>query len=437
MQTLVQLRNGALKGTVSLKLSEELSHFPEEIFELADTLEVLELSRNKLKELPADFGRLKKLRIFFCSENLFTVLPEVLGDCPLLDIVGFKANKIETVPARALNPHIRWLILTDNCITALPKEIGHCDRMQKLMLAGNKLSELPKELSYCRNLSLLRISANRLTELPKWLLLMPKLSWLAFSGNLFSITITTDIASLPFVGWQELDTHHVLGEGASGVIYKGVKRSEAGEKDVAVKVFKGAVTSDGLPECEMNTFIAAGAHPGLVQLIGRIADHPEGKKGLVMELIAERFYNLGMPPSFDSCTRDVFAEDVSISMGQVLKIAGTIASIASQLHSKGIMHGDLYAHNTLVDNEGNTLFGDFGAASFYDKTDPEAAFALERIEVSAFGHMLDDLLSLCNETGEHPSLVKLEMLRDAATAHDVSSRPGFQYLNDELMKLQA
>lgn len=433
MQTLLQLQSGALKGAVSLKLSEGLSHFPDEVFELADTLEVLDLSGNELTELPADFGRLKKLKILFCSDNLFTVLPEVLADCPVLDMVGFKANRIETVPARSLNANLRWLILTNNYITTLPKEIGRCSRMQKLALAGNQLRELPEELSHCRNLSLLRISANRLKYLPGWLLSMPRLSWLAFSGNLFNIS--NNIGTLPFINWRELNVQQVLGQGASGIIYKSVWQNGADRKDVAVKIFKGAVTSDGLPEDEMDTFIAAGIHPGLVQLTGQLTGHPEGKKGLVMALIPERFYNLGKPPSFDSCTRDVFTNGMKISIDQALKIAGTIASVASQLHSRGILHGDLYAHNTLVDDEGNTLFGDFGAASFYDKTDTEVAFALERMEVSAFGHLLDDLVFLCNETADHPALVKLKMLRDIATAPDVAARPGFQYLHDELIKL--
>ncbi|MDR3680434.1 MAG: leucine-rich repeat-containing protein kinase family protein [Flavipsychrobacter sp.] len=433
MQTLLQLQSGALKGTVSLKLSEGLAHFPREIFELADTLEVLDLSRNELQELPADFGRLKKLKILFCSDNLFTVLPEVLADCPLLDMVGFKANKIETIPPRSLNPHLRWLILTNNYITELPKEIGLCSRMQKLALAGNQLSSLPQELSNCRNLSLLRISANRLKQLPDWLLSMPKLSWLAFSGNEFSVSHATTPPQ--FIDWRELDIQHVLGEGASGIIYKGVWNRYGETKDVAVKIFKGAVTSDGLPEDEMDTFITAGVHPGLVQLIGQIAGHSEEKKGLVMELIAERFYNLGKPPNFDSCTRDVFTDGMKITIGQALKIATTIASVAGQLHSNGILHGDLYAHNTLIDDKGNTLFGDFGAASFYEREDAKVASALERIEVSALGHLLDDLIFLCNETGAHPTIAKLKMLRDISTAPDVSSRPNFHFLHGELMNL--
>ena len=433
MQILKQLQSGALKGSVSLKLAEGLSDFPREILDLADTLEVLDLTGNQLSELPHDFGRLKKLRILFCSDNLFTVFPEVLGDCPVLDIVGFKSNFIETVPPRSLNPNIRWLILTNNNIAVLPAEIGRCSRMQKLALAGNQLTTLPEELSDCRNLGLLRISANRLTELPSWLLSMPKLSWLAFSGNLFNVNVETDV--LQVVDWSELETHNILGQGASGIIYKATLQGTSEKREVAVKVFKGAVTSDGLPEDEMQTFIAAGLHHGLVRIIGQVSGHPDGRMGLVMELIPRHFYNLGMPPNFDSCTRDVFPEGMQLSIAQIVKIAGTVASVAAQLHSRGIIHGDLYAHNTLVDAAGNALFGDFGAAGFYDKTNNEVAFALERIEVSAFGCLLDDLVSVCNEADLEFTLAKLMLLRNACTQPDVSLRPDFQYLNHELRQM--
>lgn len=423
MQTLEQLRSGELKGGTSLKLSEALTCFPEEIFDLADTLEVLDLSGNHLTELPADFGRLHRLRILFCSDNPFTVLPPVLADCPLLDIAGFKACKIDTIPPKALNGNLRWLILTNNQVQELPKEIGNCPRMQKLMLAGNRLTSLPAELAHCRNLALLRIAGNRLTHLPAWLLSMPRLAWLAFSGNPFCMQLAPQ--DIDTIHWHHLDILHKLGEGASGTIFEAVHRHNGTEKKVAVKVFKGAITSDGLPADEMDTFIAAGGHPGLVPLMGQVAGHPSGHKGLVMGLIAGHFYNLGMPPSFATCTRDVFKDGATLSLRQLLKIAYTIASVACQLHNRGIMHGDLYAHNILADDKGNTLFGDFGAASLYDRKDAETAAAMERMEVCAFGHLLDDLLTLCNEPG-HPAIAPLRTLHEACTAPVVLSRPGFK-----------
>jgi predicted Ser/Thr protein kinase len=433
MQTLKQLQNGDLRGVISLKLSEGLSIFPEEIFDLADTLEILDLSQNNLSALSPDFHRLKKLRIFFCSENQFRALPEELADCPQLDIVGFKSNRIETVSAKSLHPNVRWLILTNNRITELPSAIGNCSRMQKLMLAGNRLPALPEALKHCHNLTLLRISANRLTQLPDWLLTMPALSWLAFSGNQLSKKQNIEPANA--IAWNNLIINQILGEGASGVIYKAIWNNDGQTKEVAVKVFKGAVTSDGLPEDEMAACITAGIHPGLVKLTGQITGHPQDNKGLVMELIPDSYYNLGGPPSFDSCTRDVFKENKRLTTSQALKIALTISSILEELHRKGIMHGDLYAHNMLIDNEGNTLFGDFGAASFYDRTDVKTAAALERLEVSAYGYLLEDLMALCDRNERPELFVKFKEFRMMCADSNVCSRPGFKQLKDELTKL--
>ncbi len=139
LTTLAPLLSGELKaeGCRELKISCGLTEFPREIFDLADTLEVLDLSGNALRALPDDLHRLHRLQILFCSNNLFTELPAVLGQCAHLEMVGFKSNRIETVPAAALPPRLRWLILSDNALQALPPEIGGCHRLQKLMLAGN------------------------------------------------------------------------------------------------------------------------------------------------------------------------------------------------------------------------------------------------------------------------------------------------------------
>jgi serine/threonine protein kinase len=113
---------------------------------------------------------------------------------------------------------------------------------------------------------------------------------------------------------------------------------------------------------------------------------------------------------------------------QLLSIAKTIASLAAQLHEGGIMHGDLYAHNILIDDEGSTLFGDFGAASFYDQAEVTLATALERIEVSAYGYLLDDLLSLKNEMVSKTCSNVLGTLRDACLVASPLNRPDFQDL---------
>jgi Leucine-rich repeat (LRR) protein len=72
MQTLEQLQAGVLAGCTSIKLACGLTEFPRALFNLADSLELLDLSGNQLSALPQDFGKFKKLKIAFFSDNLFT-----------------------------------------------------------------------------------------------------------------------------------------------------------------------------------------------------------------------------------------------------------------------------------------------------------------------------------------------------------------------------
>ena len=57
MQTLDQLRAGELVDSRHLKLACGLTHFPPEILNLAESLEVLDLSGNALSELPDELAK--------------------------------------------------------------------------------------------------------------------------------------------------------------------------------------------------------------------------------------------------------------------------------------------------------------------------------------------------------------------------------------------
>jgi len=441
MNTLSSLRAGELAGIKRLDLSGGLTHFPEEIFELADTLEILNLSGNLLSDLPSDLTKLHKLRVIFCSDNQFTHVPEILGQCPKLEMAGFKANQIKHLPAAALPEKLRWLILTDNQLSEIPSRIGSCVRLQKLMLSGNRLQDLPDEMAACARLELLRIAANRLTKLPDWLLSLPRLSWLAYAGNPFSdayeVAAMDNLPPISHIDWHTLDLQHKLGEGASGVIYRAKLKSADDTSHVAVKIFRGALTSDGLPRSEKAACIAAGAHPRLIPVAGKISGHPEGTPGLVMSLIDPSFRNLAGPPSLESCTRDIYPPDTEFTLATALNIALGIASVAEHLHAQGVMHGDLYAHNVLWDEQGDCLLGDFGAASFIPRQDARLAAALQRIEVRAFACLLEELLDHCSEAPEAQRIVDaLRVLQQRCNQSAIEKRPLFDEIEQTLVALK-
>ncbi len=435
MHTLAQLRAGQLTGIKRLDLSCGLTEFPREIFQLADSLEILNLSANQLSCLPDDLYRLPHLRILFCSDNRFSELPACLGQCAQLSMVAFKANRIEHVSAAALPPLLRWLILTDNRIGELPDELGRRPLLQKLMLAGNRLRQLPTTLANCHKLELIRIAANQLSELPQWLLTLPSLAWIAYAGNpqldYTGEVLATD--TTPNIDWARLQLGQRLGEGASGVISQALwTQPSAPAKAVAVKVYKGSMTSDGSPLNEMNACIAAGPHPNLIRVEGRIVDHPGNLSGLVMELIDPRFANLAALPSLDSCSRDVYRHDTRFSPDQILRMARGIASVGAHLHRLGLCHGDLYGHNILYNADGDCLLGDFGAASFHSPTDNPQTRALQRIEVRAFGILLGELLERIDGNIAQPLLESLQALQQRCIQPHVLARPGFEAIRTEL-----
>ena len=403
-QTLSDLRAGRLQGATALDLrGAGLVDLPPEVFTLADTLEHLDLSNNQLSLLPEDLLRLHRLRVLFASNNRFTTLPAVLGRCESLDLVGFKSNAIEDVPEDALPASLRWLILTDNRVAAMPDSLGSCPRMQKLMLAGNRLAALPSTLGECRNLELLRIAANRFetlaAALPDALLALPNLAWIAFAGNPFNADAEARaLREQPIadIAWTSLQLGERLGEGASGHIDAATwLPSGSAARAVAVKRFKGHVTSDGLPASEMAACIAAGTHANLVRVEGRLADHPHGVQGLVLQRIPADFRNLAAPPSLASCTRDVYADGLRFTATQARTLVQGAADALAHLHARGLMHGDLYAHNILVDAGCTPLLGDFGAASFLPRDDADRTAALQRLDRRALAHLADEIAQRC------------------------------------------
>jgi predicted Ser/Thr protein kinase len=433
MQTFEELKSGKLKGSTHIKIAEGLKNFPKELFELADTLEVLDLSDNELESLPNDFYRFKKLKRLFISNNQLDHVPSVLAKLPNLFMIGLRNNQIKRFEEGSLPLNTRWLILTDNEIEKLPESIGDLKLLQKCMLSGNKLTSLPESFSKCTNLELLRIAANKLTSFPVLLLSLPKLSWLAYSGNPLCLKHPDSDIKLETVSWDDLKINELLGEGASGNIFKALYKG----KEVAIKVFKGDMTSDGLPSEEMDINICMGEHKNLIDALAHVSNHPEGKDVLMLELIPSRYKGLGLPPSLETCTRDVYPTDFSLSLKSSLKILQGMACAAKHIHEHGIMHGDFYAHNILIDDEDNSILCDFGAASYYEPKETKILNELEQIEVRAFACLVEELLSLSKKDTKYTNIREsLYQLQMTCLNEVVDDRPLFKEILSKLDEIE-
>ena len=132
--------------------------------------------------------------------------------------------------------------------------------------------------------------------------------------------------------------------------------------------------------------------------------------------------------------------DMVLTLEVVLRIAQGVASAAAHLHACGLMHGDMYGHNILVDARGACLLGDFGAAAFLPMGDPATVLALQRLEVRAFGILLSELLAHCETIDPQAHLrvsafAELGVLQQQCTQKAVSHRPIFEDIERQLTAL--
>jgi len=175
-------------------------------------------------------------------------------------------------------------------------------------------------------------------------------------------------------------------------------------------------------------------HPNVIRVLGAC---PKPSLGLVLELldVQASWKELGLPPTFDTCTRDTYLPGTSFSPEGLLTTLRGVAAACAHLHAKGFTHGDLYAHNTMFNAAtGEAKVGDFGAAYNYEPLGPAAALLIERLEVRAFGCLAEELLHFMRAR-EGVGVVmgsNVEEIISRCKVTDVAARPSFATLVTQL-----
>lgn len=120
---------------------QKLKEIPEEIRKFK-SLQFLNLSRNRLREVPSWIGELKNLQRIDLSNNKLKELPDSLGACVNLIYLGLNRNIIETLPRTVGRLEFLEVIeLWDNEIISLPDEIKHLHNLKTLELRGILFSQ--------------------------------------------------------------------------------------------------------------------------------------------------------------------------------------------------------------------------------------------------------------------------------------------------------
>jgi Leucine-rich repeat (LRR) protein len=155
-------------------------------------LQVLNLGRNPLKELPASLGQLHSLRelwledcglqgdfpdcvlqlphlkLLRASNNQWTELPSAISKMISLEVLCLDRNQFQTLPSElAQLKNLHSLLVRHNLLTRLPEGVP-CANMplQLLHVSSNQLTHLPDSIVECTTLTHVYANSNQLTALP-------------------------------------------------------------------------------------------------------------------------------------------------------------------------------------------------------------------------------------------------------------------------------
>ncbi|KAJ9464757.1 Tyrosine protein-kinase src-2 [Diplonema papillatum] len=399
----------------------------------------LDLGNKDLLEFPAPVARLTALETLFIGGNRFAAVPPLTA-MRSLRFIGMRNCRVTEVDGSIYPKSLEALVLTDNAVATV-RNLKTLPKLRKLMLAHNNLAEI--DLNGLDELELLRLSNNPELEVDfGQIARLPKLAWVALSGTKSAVHSAGSVGGgegLPVIREAEVAydrgtfEESLLGGGSSGDVASG----RWGDESVVVKKFRD-VCSDGLASDEVSLM-------GLVRGLGESVVRPlavilrEGDAGarddpdsVVIQLF-KGARALGDPPSLKTVVRDLPAGSGEVTPELLVAVARGVSAAMRQLSGRGVAHGDLYAHNVLVAGRCEVKLSDFGAAWRV----PEAgADAVERVEMRAFGYLLQDALTWCSNACSSATREAIEAVVDSCLDSDPSRRPNFRTIEEKMLRLQ-
>ena len=171
---LVKIRSSSINNLNVLRQIDisqnKLRELPDSIGCLVN-LEELRVSYNKLQHLPSTMSNLIKLKRLFLSSNKFTCVPEVISKLISLNYLNMRKNNIQEMKFLADNDsgisfldNLNTLLLDDNLLEEIPSVIFNFRLLETLSLANNNIRVIDNRLEQLKSLKCLSLGGNVLVE---------------------------------------------------------------------------------------------------------------------------------------------------------------------------------------------------------------------------------------------------------------------------------
>uniref|UniRef100_A0A8C2TS59 Leucine rich repeats and calponin homology domain containing 3 n=1 Tax=Coturnix japonica TaxID=93934 RepID=A0A8C2TS59_COTJA len=177
------LEEAAASGTLSLS-GRKLRDYPRASaanHDLSDTTRV-DLSRNRLSELPAEACHFVSLESLNLYQNCIRYIPEAVLNLQSLTFLNISRNQLSTLPVHLCSLPLKVLIASNNKLVSIPEEIGQLRQLTELDVSCNEIQTIPPQIGNLESLRDLNVRRNHLVHLPEELAELPLIR-LDFSCN--------------------------------------------------------------------------------------------------------------------------------------------------------------------------------------------------------------------------------------------------------------
>ncbi|KAL2935470.1 Plant intracellular Ras-group-related LRR protein 7 [Bienertia sinuspersici] len=154
-------------GIVALRDSKLKQTFPDEILDLDRVVRTVDLTHNKIVDVPVEINKLINMQRLILAENLIERLPMNLGKLQSLKVMTLDGNRLSGLPDE-LGQLVRLeqLSVSRNVLTYLPETLGSLRNLKLLNASNNQLKYLPESIGSCFSLEELQANDNSIDDLP-------------------------------------------------------------------------------------------------------------------------------------------------------------------------------------------------------------------------------------------------------------------------------
>ncbi|RLW00692.1 hypothetical protein DV515_00008687 [Chloebia gouldiae] len=142
----------------------------------------IDLSRNRLSELPAEACHFVSLETLNLYQNCIRYIPEAVLNLQSLTFLNISRNQLSTLPVHLCSLPLKVLIASNNKLVSIPEEIGQLRQLTELDVSCNEIQTIPPQIGNLESLRDLNVRRNNLVRLPEELAELPLIR-LDFSCN--------------------------------------------------------------------------------------------------------------------------------------------------------------------------------------------------------------------------------------------------------------